>query len=267
MIQFTVVARRTYGYVTYPLNFCTSWRHSHAPTKRFHNKPSQPGRLSHNQCSQFPAFLMKFNCVEMRSMHRWNSDDSQKIPIGSIFHIWSSSQWWLGEPMDMFQIHWIFAGRGDTLTPPPSDFTTNPRNQTEFSMDSILIFKRFGRNSFLLKCDHRLCESPATPQNSRWLPKNSVRVDFPHMIQFTVVARKTYGYVTNPLNFCGSGRHSHAHTKRFHNKPSLPDRLFHGHNPHFQAFWTKFISVEMRSSLMWFSGDSPKQQMTPKKFR
>ena len=35
---------------------------------------------------------------------------------------------------------------------------------------------------------------PKTADDS---PKNSDRVDFPHMIQFTVVARKTYGYVTN----------------------------------------------------------------------
>ena len=208
--------------------------------------------------------------------------------------IWSSSQWSLGKPMVLFQIHWIFKSRGDTLTPPPSDFTTNPRNQADFSIINVPIFKRFGRNSvvlkcgrckgespatpkngswlpklakiplllhmiqftvvtrnllqiqwinedrrtiltsppsdltqnprnqpgfpldiilsfnrfernsIVLKCDHRLCESPATPKNSRWLPKNSDRVDFQHMIQFTVVTRKTYGSVTYPLKKQGS---------------------------------------------------------------
>ena len=113
----------------------------------------------------------------MRSSLRRISGDSQKNPIGSIFHIWSSSQRWLGEPMDMLQIHWIFAGRGDTRTPPQSDFTTNPRNQTDFSMDSILIFKRFGWNWFLLKYDHRLGESPATSKCCRWSP-NLVQIPY-----------------------------------------------------------------------------------------
>ena len=45
---------------------------------------------------------------------------------------------------NMLQIHWIFAGRRDTLTPPPSDFRQNPRNQAGSAMDTILIFKRFG---------------------------------------------------------------------------------------------------------------------------
>ena len=217
------------------MNKCYIWNASHATTESLPDKT-----LAIRPAFPWPKF--SFSSVLNESQLCWNAiiayvklrrlpktaDDSQKIPIGSIFHIWSSSQWWPGEPMDMLQIHWIFAGRGDTLTPPPSDFTTNPRNQTDFSMDSILIFKRFGWNSFLLKCDHRLCEAPATPKNSRWLPKNSDRVDFPHMIQFTVVTRRTYGYVTNPLNFCRSWRHSHTPTKRFHNKPSQPDRLFHG---------------------------------------
>ena len=160
--------------------------------------------------------------------------------------------------MVLFQIQWKNGTCGSPLTPPPSDPTQNPRNQTGFPLDRILSFKRFERKSIVLKCDHRLCEAPATPKNSRWLPKNSDRVDFQHMIQFTVVTRKTYGYVTNPLNFQESRRHSHAPTKRFHNKPSLSDRLFYGHYPHFQAFWTKFISAEMRSSLMWSSGDLQK---------
>ena len=151
-----------------------------------------------------------------------------KIPIESIFSIWSSSQWWPGKPMDLLHIHWKNKDRRTLLTHPPSDFRQNPCNQTGFPLDTSLIFKRFERKSIVLKSDHRLCESPATPKNSRWLPKNSDRVDFPHMIQFTVVTRKTYGYVTNPLNFCRSWRHSHAPTKRFHNKPSQPDRLFHG---------------------------------------
>ena len=175
---------------------------------------------------------------------------------------------------NMLQIHWIFESRGNTLTPPPSDFTTNPRNQADFSMDNVLSFKRFRWNSFVLKCDHRLCESPATPQNSRWLlnltkipPKNSDRVDFQHMIQFTVVTRKPYDFVSNPMKKLKSRRASHAPTKRFQTKCLQPDRLCPGYYSHFQAFWTKFNCVEMRSSLMWISGDSPKQQMTPKKFR
>ena len=177
--------------------------------------------------------------VKLRRLPK-TADDSQKIPIESIFSIWSSSQWWPGKPMDMLQIHWIFKSRGDTLTPPPSDFTTNPRNQAVSAIINVLSFKRFRWNSFVLKCDHRLCESPATPQNSRWLPKNSDRVDFPHMIQFTVVTRISYGFASNPLNFRESRKHSHAPTKRFHNKPSQPGRLFHNQCSHFQAFWMKF---------------------------
>ena len=149
MIQFTVVTRKTYGYVTNPLNFQESRRHSHAPTKRFHNKPSQPGRLSHNQCSQFQAFWMKFNCVEMRSSLMWSSGDSQKIPIESIFSIWSSSQWWPGKPMDLLHIHWKNKDRRTLFTHPPSDFRQNACNQTGFPLDRILSFKRFERKSIV----------------------------------------------------------------------------------------------------------------------
>ena len=104
----------------------------------------------------------------MKKRHIWIP--SQKIPIESIFSIWSSSQWWPGKPMDLLHIHWINEDRRTLLTHPPSDFRQNACNQTGFALDIILSFKRFERKSTVLKCDHRLCESPATPKNSRWLP-------------------------------------------------------------------------------------------------
>ena len=155
--------------------------------------------------------------------------------------------------MVLFQIQWINWTCRSPLTPPSSDLTQNPRNQTGFPLDKVLIFKRFGWNSIVLKCDHRLCESPATPKNGGWV---SILDKIPlllQMIQFTVVTRKLFqiqwknGTSESPLT---------PPPSHFQPKPLQSDRLSPNQSSHFQAFWMKSNCVEMRSSLMWISGDS-----------
>ena len=139
----------------------------------------------------------------------------------------------------MLQIHWIFKSRGDTLTPPPSDFTTNPRNQAVSAIINVLSFKRFGWNSIVLKCDHRLCESPATPKNGGWV---SILAKIPlllQMIQFIVVTRKLFQIQWKNWNRRAHLRHPPNH---FQTKPLQTDQLSPDQMSHFQYVFDVHLS-------------------------